>query len=791
MLQPGKDRGMSCVSFKFWSLAIVMAAVSLLSAAGQTVTLVTTGSVWKFFDGGSEPAGWKALNFDDNGWLMGPGQLGFGDGDESTLLNRTNTLGETNTAFYFRRKFTLSDPSAYSNLLVRIRRDDGAVVYLNEVEVFRSNLPLGPVTYATLAPTFAADDGQSFFANSVSTALLLTDENILAVEVHQNALTSSDISFDLELKGNVIFQPPTVSITSPLNGESLGSSNLVLVATNATDSDGLIASVEFFDGTSLLGAITNAPFIYTITNVPVGSYLITAIATDNTGLSATSAPVAVAVVPRLVPSGAGWKFLDDGSNQGSAWRNPSFNDSIWRNGPAQLGYGDGDEATLISRTNAAGGTNITSYFRHRFQPGDVAGLTNLVLRVLRDDGAVVYLNGLEVFRSNMPTGAVDYLTTAIDVAEDNLFHAVHLNPALLMPGENVLAVELHQVSATSSDVSFDLELRPNVPPTPPEVVLTGPVTGSQYFGPTDVTLNAAATDLDDPVASVSFYAGTTFVGADTAEPFSVIASNLALGVHQLHAVAFDAMGLSTTSAPVSIEILRSPVVTTLIATGSVWKYLDTGVDQGTNWRARGFDDASWFDGAGKFGTNDPAATIIHISAINRTAYFRNTFAVSNLAGVTNLGFRVLRDDGVVAYLNGVEIFRMNMPPGAVSFSTFASSAVGGTAESNFFPTNIAPTLLSNGVNVLAVELHQVTGTTDAGFDLSLVTIAPPPPGPPPVQISFNALPVPEVILTWPGTGSVLQSAPEVTGPFTDVQGASSPYAVPPTNTSRFFRLRGP
>ena len=58
MLPPGKDRGMSCVSFKFWSLAIVMAAVSLLSAAAQTVTLVTTGSVWKFFDSGSEPAGW-------------------------------------------------------------------------------------------------------------------------------------------------------------------------------------------------------------------------------------------------------------------------------------------------------------------------------------------------------------------------------------------------------------------------------------------------------------------------------------------------------------------------------------------------------------------------------------------------------------------------------------------------------------------------------------------------------------------------------------------------------------
>src|SRR5437868_3248437 len=128
------------------------------------VSLVATGAVWKYFDQGYEPAGWRSLLFNDSAWPSGPGQLGFGDGDEATTVSQTNSAGVTNLTFYFRRDFNLFDPSIYTNLFVRIRRDDGAIVYLNEIEVFRSNIPLGPVTATTLARTSAADDGNSFFA---------------------------------------------------------------------------------------------------------------------------------------------------------------------------------------------------------------------------------------------------------------------------------------------------------------------------------------------------------------------------------------------------------------------------------------------------------------------------------------------------------------------------------------------------------------------------------------------------------------------------------------------------
>src|SRR5204862_4183903 len=97
-----------------------------------------------------------------------------------------------------------------------------------------------------------------------------------------------------------------------------------------------------------------------------------------------------------------------------------------------------------------------------FTVADPSAFTNLGVRLLRDDGGVVFLNGTEIFRSNMPTGAVNHLTPAASVVggidESNNFYAASVSPTWLVTGTNVVAVEIHQANATSSDISFDLEL---------------------------------------------------------------------------------------------------------------------------------------------------------------------------------------------------------------------------------------------------------------------------------------------------------------------------------------------
>jgi outer membrane protein assembly factor BamB len=163
----------------------------------------------------------------------------------------------------------------------------------------------------------------------------------------------------------------------------------------------------------------------------------------------------------LVAAGSQWKYFDKGSPPSADWASAGFDDSAWSEGKAQLGYGDRDEATLIS---AAADGYPTYYFRHSFEVDDPAQLKPLVLRLLRDDGAIIHVNGKEIVRDNMPTGDVAHGTLAAGVTPSESGFYVHdLAASVITKGKNILAVEVHQASADSSDVSFDLELREKIP----------------------------------------------------------------------------------------------------------------------------------------------------------------------------------------------------------------------------------------------------------------------------------------------------------------------------------------
>jgi hypothetical protein len=166
----------------------------------------------------------------------------------------------------------------------------------------------------------------------------------------------------------------------------------------------------------------------------------------------------------LVPARAAWKYLDTGTDPGSAWRLRGFNDSTWRSGIAEFGYGDDDEATRISFGANAGDKFVTTYFRHEFRVTNAPAFQRLSLGLLVDDGAVVYLNGFEVSRVNMtgPVGHRIYAEVALIEPEEMTFRDIGIDPETLADGTNVLAVEVHQATADSSDLSFDLDLRATV-----------------------------------------------------------------------------------------------------------------------------------------------------------------------------------------------------------------------------------------------------------------------------------------------------------------------------------------
>jgi hypothetical protein len=175
------------------------------------------------------------------------------------------------------------------------------------------------------------------------------------------------------------------------------------------------------------------------------------------GVAVFTSSVSSPTPTSLIARGATWRYLDDGSDQGTRWRSTSFDDSRWRSGRGQLGYGDGDEATEVRFGPNPSHKYVTTYFRRSFDL--VGNPRSLRLQLLRDDGAVVYLNGHEVARTNMPPGPIDSRTLATSATGgENRYRDITIDASFVRSGRNVLAIEVHQASRASSDVGFDAAL---------------------------------------------------------------------------------------------------------------------------------------------------------------------------------------------------------------------------------------------------------------------------------------------------------------------------------------------
>jgi hypothetical protein len=276
-------------------------------------------------------------------------------------------------------------------------------------------------------------------------------------------------------------QPPSISITNPVADAHFQAGNFALINVDATDPDDGLARVDFYVDGQLFYRETVSPYFVQYNDMPAGSHILQTVAVDNSGLARTSAPVSITVTNLpdasiLIANRSQWKYLDTGVDQGSAWRIGSFNDSTWKSGMAELGFGDavkdaGNGTPKPEQTVIAGGSSSsrfpTLYFRRRFNVSDPLAVTNLMVNLLRDDGGVVYINGEEVFRHNMPgtsivpLGAMAFTNLAIAVPADDgsLYFSTNIaNPEFLVTGVNTIAVEIHQNNATSSDISFDLML---------------------------------------------------------------------------------------------------------------------------------------------------------------------------------------------------------------------------------------------------------------------------------------------------------------------------------------------
>jgi hypothetical protein len=462
------------ISFKFITRtgALIDTYTISQSNTNSTAKYIPEAATWKYLDTGAAPgATWKSdPNFVDTAWQSGPAQLGYGDGDEATTVS----FGSNNNKFittYFRNTFSVVDRTKVAVLTLSLLRDDGAVVYLNGTEVYRSNMPAGTIANGTLASTdLGGANEQAWFAIGIDPTLLLNGSNVIAVEVHQFSATSSDISFDFQLTGTVLQAAPTSSPAAPstLASAMSGASSINLTwADNANNESGfkLERSTNGVQYTQIaLPTADSTSYLDTVGITPNTRYYYRIRATNVIGDSGYSNVTTILTpsIQTIIPAGSTWKYLDTGTAPGATWKSdPNFVETGWKSGAAQLGYGDGDEATVVGFGPNTNSKYITTWFRKVFNVASPASISTLTLNLMRDDGAVVYLNGTEVYRTNMPAGTPTATTTAVDAiggADESAWYTATINPNLLVAGSNVIAVEMHQQAGSSSDISFDFSL---------------------------------------------------------------------------------------------------------------------------------------------------------------------------------------------------------------------------------------------------------------------------------------------------------------------------------------------
>lgn len=714
-------------------------AFTVAPVPDNALTFADDESVWSWrYSEDPLPEDWNQPAFDDSAWATGSGLFGRNVPSATTNIDPTN-LDRKPLSAQFRHTFTVEQAASVVDGTVTVIADDAVVVYLNGVELGRANLGEGTLTqnsYATIAPrhTSAAANPVTF---TVPAGLLVNGENVIAASTHASWRATPDLSFELSftaLRGAMPAPPNPVTALAASSTAYSVDLTWAAPASGTAPTGYLIRRNGVEVGTTDAATLAFTDFDLT----PETGYTYSVIATGPGSLVSSAATVQVSTtappadneLPVVVDENSEWTWRYSNDALPSDWNALGFDDSSWETGSGLFGRGFDGVTTNIEPVDIP--TNpLSAQFRHEFEVTQVASLTEGTVTVIANDGVVVYLNGVELGRASMPTGTLTQNSYAVGAPRHSTAAA---NPvtftvpvALLRNGANVIAASTHADYRATPDLTFQLSYlaeRGELATAPKAVTgLTGTSTADS------VTLTWAApaegaaptgyviTRNGESVGSVD--AGTTtFTDAGLPNSTTYTYAVTATGVGALVSPPAT-VEVSTTAPPAPSEL---PV--TVDAT-SVWSWRYSNDPLPAEWNALTFDDSTWATGSGLFGRGFAGITTniepVDIPSNPLSAQFRHLFTVANPATLSDGTVTVLANDGVVVYLNGVELGRANLAAGTLTQNSYATAAPRhSTAAANPVTFTVPAALLHNGENVLSASMHaDHRATPDLTFELSL------------------------------------------------------------------------
>ncbi len=345
------------------------------------------------------------------------------------------------------------------------------------------------------------------------------------------------------LSGSAQNQAPTVSITAPSNGATFNAPVNITLTANASDADGTISKVEFFNGATLLGTSTTTPYSFAWRNITAGNYSLSARATDNKGTTTTSAPISISV---NAPSGS--IYLSDltWASATNGW-GPVEKDKS----NADLALGDGLPLTLNGTVYPKGlGVHANSDVRFNLNGAYSTFAADIgVDDEVESRGSVifqVFTDGVQIFDSGVLYGNSPTQTVNLNVTGKNELRLVVLTTPDGDPYDHADWANARLLSGAPQNNS-------------PSVNLTAPANNATYNAPASVTLTANAADTDGTISKVEFFNGATLLATSTSSPYTFAWNNVGAGNYNLTAKATDNAGTATTSTAVNISVTNNAV----------------------------------------------------------------------------------------------------------------------------------------------------------------------------------------------------------------------------------------